>query len=160
MMKKKEKKIWEKITFALFGWERKWEENLVEFECFLSRPTKIQSSQIREKLGEKINGNTKVIGSLIKNICATTFYFPLFFFSFFFSFFLFFHPVFTSHLFWFFFFYFFSSFSFFFHFCHFMLLLLQVFFFWLIKSSLFFLSSLLGFFFLRSVHPYTILMKI
>ena len=159
MMKKKEKKIWEKITFALFGWERKWEENLVEFECFLSGPTKIQSSQIREKLGEKINGNTKVIGSLIKNICATTFYFPLFF-SFFFSFFLFFHPVFTSHLFWFFFFYFFSSFSFFFHFCHFMLLLLQVFFFWLIKSSLFFLSSLLGFFFLRSVHPYTILMKI
>ena len=89
MMKKKEKKIWEKITFALFGWERKWEENLVEFECFLSGPTKIQSSQIREKLGEKINGNTKVIGSLIKNICATTFYFPLFFFFlfFFFSFF-------------------------------------------------------------------------
>ena len=90
MMKKKEKKIWEKITFALFGWERKWEENLVEFECFLSGPTKIQSSQIREKLGEKINGNTKVIGSLIKNICATTFYFPLFFFLSFFLFFFFF----------------------------------------------------------------------
>ena len=124
MMKKEEKKIWEKITFALFGWVRKWEENLVEFECFLSGPTKIQSSQIREKLGEKINGNTKVIGSLIKNICATTFYFPLFFLFFFF-----FHPVFTSHLFWFFFFYFFSSFSFFFHFFHFMLLLLQFFFF-------------------------------
>ena len=117
---------------------------------------RIHQNTISPNWGEirKENGNTKVIGILIKNICATTFYFPPFF-SFFF---LFFHSVFTSHMFWFFFFLFFSSFSFFFHFCHFMLLLLH-FFYWLIKSFVFF-SHLFWFFFFRSVLPYTILMKI
>ena len=140
MMKKEEKKIWEKIIFALFGWESKEKGNLVELRCFLSGSTKIQSPRIGEKSGKKMETQKSLaFWSKIFVQQHSTFLFWFFFFFFF-------HSIFTSHVFWFFFFYFFfSSFSFFFHFCHFMLLLHQFF----LDNQIirFFLYLFWGFFF-------------